>query len=101
MNTGVPVSFGIMTFSAYMPRSGISGSCDSLMPNFLRSLRNGYDHLHSYQQRRRALFSPHPLQHLLLAELLMIAILTGVRQQLVAVLICTSLINSDAEHLKR
>ena len=59
---------------------------------------SGCSNLHSHQQCTRAPFYPH-YQHLLLVVFLIITTLTGVRWNLIVVLLCISLRTSHAEHL--
>jgi hypothetical protein len=79
----VRASFG------FMSRSGIAGP-QVILSGFLRNCQTDYQSgctsLQSHQQGRSVPLSPHPRQHLLSPEVLILAILTGVNWNLRVVL---------------
>ena len=90
-------------FFGYIPENGITGWYGCFIFTILRNLNSvfysGCTNLNSHQQCISVSLSPHPCQHLLYRVFLMVAILTGMRCYLIIVLICTSLMISDVEHL--
>jgi hypothetical protein len=67
----------------YIPKRGIAGYSGRSISNFLRNIQinfqSGCTSLKSYQQWKSAPLSPHPHQHVLSPEVLILAILIGVR----------------------
>ena len=67
------------------PEVGFQGDGSSIF-SFLRNLHivlhSGYTKLRYYHHCKRVPFSPHPFQHLLFVDFLMIAVLTSVKEDI-------------------
>ena len=104
VNIGVLMFFqiSVLGFFGYIPRSGITGSKGRSIFNFFEVSPYCFPQwllqVHSHQQCKRIPLSPHPHWHLLFVDLLMMAILTGVRWYFIVVLIFIFLKISDIEH---
>jgi hypothetical protein len=100
----MPLRHGGASFG-YIPKSGIAGSSGRSISNFLKNLHIDFQSsctsLQSHQQWRSVPLSPLPHQHVLSPEVLILAILTGVRLIIKVFLICISLITKGFEHFFR
>ena len=102
MSLGVHRIFwiGVSGFLGYNT-SRIARSKGISIFSFLRKVHavfnSGFTSLHSHQHCRVP-FSLQPHQHLPFFDLVMMAILTSVKWHLIVVLICISLMTSDAGH---
>ena len=90
-------------FSWNIPRLGIAGSCGNSVCNHLRSCQAAFQSAYTFYILTSSIRAFHFLHiftdTLLLSVVLIIAILMDVKWHLLLVLICTSLMANDVEHL--
>ena len=99
-NTGIIYLFELLShFQIYISTSGNAASYIFLFLRKLHTVFHGSWPIYIPTNSIRVPFSPHSHQHLLLIDFLMMAILTGVKWYLIVVLICISLVISNAAHL--
>ena len=95
--------FKLQFYLDICPGVGLLDPMATLFFSFFKNLHtvfnSGCTNLHSHQQCRRIPFSSNPLQYLLFLDFLNMAILTGMKWYIIVVLIFTSPIISDTEHL--
>ena len=86
----------------YIPRNCLAGSSGNTVSNFLKNrqtdFQSDFTSLQSHQKWRNVHLSPHPCQHLLSPEFLILSILPVVRWNLSVVLISISLVIKDFEY---
>ena len=103
MNIVVPVALWAIFWVYYEDLFAVS--LGRYISNVLRNLHidfhSGCTSLQSQQQWRKVLLSPYPWQHGLSPEILILAILIGIRWNLRVVLICIFLITKGFEHFFR
>ena len=98
MNKGIHMSFSILVSSGYMPRSGIAGSYDDIVPSFLRNFHNIFHSgLSIYIPTNSA--EAFPFLHILSSIYWCRLFDDGHSDWCEAVLICVFLIMGNVEHL--
>ena len=102
VNTEIHVSFSVLISSGHMPRSGVVGSHGGLIPSFLSSrhtvFHSGCIITFPPTVQEHSLFST-PSPAFIVCRLFDDGHSDWVRWYLIIVLICTSLIMNDVEHL--